>query len=165
MKVLAAAAAAVVAIIVVATSAGGQAPQGRTITLIEQPKGSTFGFVDNPPKTRRTKQGEPVRFSAGDIEAFSSRVTDQQGNPQGRVDAHCIVSRPGGPRTEEDSCLGAFTLRDGTIALATATRGEQTKITIAVVGGTGAYNGARGTMTSVYSPKTGRSTDTIELLP
>jgi hypothetical protein len=43
--------------------------------------------------------------------------------------------------------------------------GVACRVIIAVIGGTGAYNGARGTFTTVYSDETGRSVDTIELLP
>jgi len=165
MKVLAAiAGAAAIAAAVAVGTAGGQS-SGRTITLIEQPKGSSFGFVDNPPKSKRTKEGEPKHFSAGDIEAFSAPLTDPQGNPQGRLSAHCVVSRPGTGKTHADSCVGGMNLKDGTLALVTTTLGDQTTTIISVVGGTGAYNGARGTMTSVNNPKTGKSTDTIQLLP
>jgi hypothetical protein len=164
MKVLAAVAGAamVVAAIVVA-SAGGQAT-GQTITLTELAKGGQFGFVDNPPKSKRTKEGEPRHFSIGDIESFSARVADASGNVVGGLDAHCVVSRAGTGLTHEDSCVGGFHLKDGVIALAVAGRVDTPTTVIAIVGGTGAYNGARGTMTSV-SHKNGGATDTLELLP
>ena len=44
--------AAALAIIIPLTNAGAQAPTGRTITLVEHNKGSTFGFVDNPPRSK-----------------------------------------------------------------------------------------------------------------
>ena len=164
-KVLAAfaGAAAVVAAVAVAT-AGGQAPAGRTITLTEVGKTGQFGFVDNPPKSKRNKEGEPRHFSVGDIEAFSSRVKDDQGNFVGGLGAHCVVTRAGTGLTHQDSCVGGFNLKDGTIALAVAGIVDKPTTVIAIVGGTGAYNGARGTMTSVQH-KNGDSSDTLEILP
>jgi hypothetical protein len=62
-------------------------------------------------------------------------------------------------------CSGVYALKDGTIVASGLVDGVANEIPdrLAVVGGTGAYAGARGTLTSAET-KTG-STDTIELLP
>ena len=162
----AAAATAVAAITAaaIATSAGGQAPQGRTLTLHELAKGGSFGFVDNPPRTTLTKEGEPRRFSPGDIEVESVPITDARGAHLGRFDAYCVVTRPGVPGAHEEACSGAYRLKDGAISVVGAIVGSDTgTFSAAVVGGTGGYRGARGTVT-FRSTKTG-FTDTLHLLP
>jgi hypothetical protein len=156
-------AAAVLAALIIG-SAGGQAPQGRTIVLTELPKTASFGFVDNPPKTKLTAEGEPRRFSPGDSETFSIPVADQQGKRVGRFDGQCVVVRLGGPRNHEEYCAGAYRLQDGVISIATALIGDTGNYSAAVSGGTGAYAGTRGTLESVTS-NSGQTTDTLRLLP
>lgn len=155
-------AAALVATVI--ATAGGQTPQGRTLVLIELTKGATFGSVDNPPKSTLTHERQPQRLSVGDLEVFSLPVADQQGHRHGRLDGQCVATRPGTPRVHEEFCTAAFRLNDGRISLATAQIGESSTFVAAVTGGTGAYEGARGTLTSIMS-KSGRSTDTLHLLP
>lgn len=164
MKRLAAvvAGAALLASVVVA-GAGGQAPPGRTLVLTELAKGGRFGFVDNPPKVKRTK-GRAPRLSVGDLLVFSSPIADQQGSRVGRLHVQCVVSVPGTSRTAEQVCTGVFRLKDGLIGVAAALAGEPTTVSAIVTGGTGAYEGARGTLTSV-SHRNGSSTDTLHLLP
>lgn len=80
------------------------------------------------------------------------------------LNVQCTVTRPGSAGRHEESCTGAYRLRDGVITLATAIMGETGTIRAAVTGGTRAYAAARGTLTSV-SHKSGGATDRIELLP
>jgi hypothetical protein len=165
MKVLAAAVATGGAVAAVAVaSAGGQAPLGRTIVLLEQPKGAEFAFVDNPPHTKATKRGEPLHVSGGDLEAFSATVTDQQGAALGFVAGQCTIGHRGNSTKHRESCTAAFRLKDGIITVATALAGDTGNVVAAITGGTGAYNGARGTLTSVTG-KDNKTTDTLELLP
>jgi allene oxide cyclase-like protein len=165
MKRLAAvAAAAALLAAIVAAGAGGQAPTGRTLVLTELAKGGTFGFVDNPPKSKRTRSGEPRRISVGDMFVFSSRIADQQGTRVGKLHVQCVVTVPGALRSAESVCTGVFRLTDGLISVVTAIVGEPTTVSAVVTGGTGTYAGARGTLTSV-SHKNGSSTDTLQLLP
>ena len=148
----------------VAATAGGQGTQGRTITLTEVPKGASFGLVDAAPKTKFNKEGEPRRFSPGDEEIVSIAVADQQGNKVGRFDAYCLITRPGKPAHHEEVCTGTYRLGDGTIsAVGSFVGNDANTFTGAVVGGTGAYEGARGTLTS--DPGSHGTTDTIHLLP
>lgn len=164
--VTAAAAAAAITAAAIAATAGGQAPQGRTITLTEVPKGATFGFVDNSPKTTFSHEGEPRKLSVGDIEIESIAVADQHDNRVGRFDAYCVVSRPGRPSHHGEECTGTYRLKDGTIGTAGSFVGsESSPGTFAIIGGTRAYEGARGTLTISAPHKDGSRTDTLGLLP
>jgi hypothetical protein len=157
-------ASAVVAVSIIAATAGGQAPEGRTLTLISVAKGATFGLADNPPKTTFTSEGEPRRLSVGDVETFSLPVTDQKGNRLGRINGHCVIVKPGKAHNHEEYCAVAYRLKGGVITAATGLLGDTGKVSAAVTGGTGAYEGARGSLISVTA-KNGNSTDTIHLLP
>jgi hypothetical protein len=148
----------------VIAAAGGQAPQGRTLTFYEHAKNATFALADNPPKTTFTREGEPRSLSPGDMESFSFVVTDKQGNRLGRLDGHCVIVLPGKAASHEEFCAVAYRLKDGVITASAALIGETGKITAAITGGTRAYEGARGTLTSVTA-KNGDSTDTVHLLP
>jgi hypothetical protein len=63
-------------------------------------------------------------------------------------------------------CTGFYTLPGGTLVGTTLARPSQQPGTlhIAITGGTGRYEGARGSIVSVGS-NTGFATDTIHLLP
>jgi allene oxide cyclase-like protein len=148
----------------IAASAGGQTSGERTITVHEVFKGASFGFVDNPPHTKFSKEGEPHRFSPGDVEVESTLLKDDQGNRVGRFDAYCVVTRPGVPAAHEEACSGAYRLKDGQISVVGAIVGADTgTFSATVTGGTKAYEGARGTVT-FRSTKTGFM-DTLRLLP
>ena len=156
----AAVAAAVLAGAVVATTAGGQAPQARTITLREVEKGTSFGLVDNPPRGARPSK---PKFSLGDYFVLSSPLADTTGKRVGRLDVHCAVTGGKSYSKAPQLCHGAVTLADGLISLETSIVGEPKTVLAAVTGGTGAYAGARGQLTSVNQK--GGAVDTIELLP
>jgi len=153
------AAAAAVALVLVANGSG-QVAGARTIKLFEAPTGGTFGFVDNAPKTNR----KDPHASIGDILAFSNPIFDQSRTHRlGLTSAQCIATRAGKIASATYTCSGTFALNDGTIAVAALQRGEPTIQQLAVTGGTGAYNGARGTILA-RTLKTGTE-DTITLLP
>jgi hypothetical protein len=59
-------------------------------------------------------------------------------------------------------CNGTYVLREGTLAASAAVINGNPKI--AVVGGTGAYEGARGSITERELPKE-RTENTVHLLP
>ncbi len=165
MKRLAAVATAVaVGASVIIATAGGQTPQARDLVLVELTKGVSFGLVDNPPRTKLNREGEPRRFSVGDMEVFSIPVADRQGNRVGRYDGQCVIVRPGTPKAHPEMCSAVYRLKDGLISVATTLVGEARRFTATITGGTGAYEGARGTLTSV-ARKGGGSTDTLHLIP
>jgi hypothetical protein len=157
---LGATAAAATIALVLAANGSGQVSGARTIKLFEAPKGGTFGFVDNAPKTNR----KDPHASIGDILAFSNLIFDgSRKHRLGVSSAQCIATRAGRIASAIYTCSGTFALNDGTIAIAALQRGEPTTQKLAVTGGTGAYNGARGTIVARML-KSGTE-DTITLLP
>ena len=155
----AAAAAVAIAIPVAASSQGG--PQ--TINLTEHNKGSTFNYIDNPPRNPHKKR--PV-FSPGDEFVFTNPVTDSAGARDGELRAKCTTLRKApasdkGFNQSHPVCAGALVLRDGTIFLNVAEGGNN--VSGAVAGGTGAYANARGTFQTTNT-KSG-SNDVVTLEP
>jgi hypothetical protein len=72
------------------------------------------------------------------------------------------VTRGGKIARASSQCNGTYALRDGTLAANAVIRGGEA--TIALVGGTGAYEGARGSITDRDLPR-GRTEATVHLLP
>ncbi len=68
---------------------------------------------------------------------------------------------------EKFQCNGTVQLADGTLALSALNerRADQDVDHIAVVGGTGAYKGARGNLVTTSRPSGNVSDDVIHLLP
>jgi hypothetical protein len=155
--VAAAVAATAVAAPVLAQSNGGQ-----TIKFRELDKGSRFDYLDNPPRNSEHKR--PV-FSVGDQFVLGNPLADDSG-PIGDLRATCAITKKA-PATDNVNpghpfCTGAFVLKSGTLFVETTDAGGKTT-TGAVVGGTGAYVGARGTFAST-STKSGAN-DVVNLLP
>jgi hypothetical protein len=152
--------AAGMAVAIPLTSAGAQSPGPRTITLVEHNKGSSFGFVDNPPRIRHRRR--PV-LSPGDMTVLSTPVFDETNRtPRGRLHVQCTATRGGTEKRADQLCTGVYRLSDGQISLITVLHGNPKVITGSVTGGDGAYAGARGTFRS-QTTRTG-ATDTITLL-
>lgn len=155
--VAAAIAATAVAAPVLAQSSGGQ-----TITFRELDKGSRFDYLDNPP--RNSKHRRPV-FSIGDKIVLGNPLADDSG-PIGELRATCTFTKKAPAADNVDParplCSGAFVLKSGTLFVETADAGGKTTRG-AVVGGTGAYVGARGTFAST-STRSGAN-DVVNLLP
>ncbi|MBA2298030.1 MAG: hypothetical protein H0W14_08330 [Actinobacteria bacterium] len=134
-------------------SAGGSGVQ--TITFVIPDAGGSFHFVDNRPV-----QGDPEEEppTAGDIFVGSQKLFTKDGRRAGTLGFQCVFATGGTkPRGE---CTGSYGLRGGTIFLQAAFVGEQ-KIRIAVTGGSGAYEGVRGSV-SERDTRTG-SIDTVRL--
>jgi hypothetical protein len=154
-------AAAVLAAVLAATGSA-QAPGERTFKLVEAEGSAAFGDV-----APRSDDDRSPRFSGGDQKVFTSRVFDQSGRRVGRGDYHCIAVH--GARTFAQvrfQCTGTVTLRDGTIAMSVAYGGNQREedVALAVIGGTGAYEGARGQISARNLPSE-RLESTFHLLP
>ncbi len=155
-------AAAFVSAVALTPSGGAQQPGGRTLKLIEQDESSAFADTGAKSRNRRNP-----RFSGGDLHVFTSRVFNEANARVGRLYAHCVAVRGG--RTFVQAlfhCSGTFALRDGTIVVNAAFRGNQDdeEVPLAVTGGTGAYQGARGSVTVRSLPR-GRMENTVHLLP
>ena len=151
--------AAAVATPVLAQSNGG----GQALTFRELDKGSRFEYVDNPP--RNNPHRRPV-FSIGDQIVLGNPLADDTGKI-GELRATCTLTKrapasDAGVNQGHPFCTGAFVLKAGTLFVETVNSGAKST-NGAVVGGTGAYVGARWTFTSTNT-KTG-SNDVVSLLP
>jgi soluble lytic murein transglycosylase-like protein len=108
-----------------------------TLQMVLRPQ--SFSFVDNPPK--RSGDGPP---SPGDASITGYRVFDATGAKRlGRAQFVCVATDR---RSQHEQCTGTIALPDGQIA----TQGDADNV--AIVGGTGAYAGARGTATGQDHP-------------
>jgi hypothetical protein len=147
---------------VMASTGGAQSPGERTFKLIEVDESMAFGDV--APRARNPRN---PRFSGGDMHVFTSRLFDESNRRVGRLYAQCITVRGGRTFVQAQfQCNATAVLRDGTIALSTAFRGNQRDedVLTAVTGGTGAYEGARGSVSQRNLPRD-RMENTVHLLP
>ena len=118
-------------------AARASAPPTGSLQIVLRPQ--SFHLADLPPK--RSGDGPP---SPGDTSIITYRAFDASGAKRlGRAQFVCTaVDRLG----EHEQCTGTIALTDGQLA----TQGDADNI--AVVGGTGAYAGARGTATGEDHP-------------
>jgi hypothetical protein len=150
----------VASIAVAAALASGSDSAGRTIRLVEQGGASTT--IDNPPKGDRVTR----RISAGDFSAETVRLVHESGKAAGALHLVCVATVGGTDLSSKFQCTGTVQLAAGTLALS-ALSGLSSKPgakSISVVGGTGAYEGARGSMTSAARAR-GEIVDVIHLRP
>ena len=134
------------------SGAQGQAQGGeKTLVLYENGKGNTLKVVDNKPFARKGH-----RVSVGDQILVSASLQDASGAGAGRIMLSCQYVRSTKPPL---MCQGAATLKDGTLTLAGILPEDAETNVLAITGGTGAYDGAHGTATSVT--KDGTDTDTF----
>jgi hypothetical protein len=138
---------------VLAVSGAAEAPTGQTISLIEKP--GIEKFIDAPPRATRARPSSP-----GDQFMYSYPLVTGANARAGRIDARCTFTKGG--RKASGICDGVISLADGDLLLAVRLKTEG-DVNGAIVGGTGAYAGARGTFTSVETK--GGAHDTITLLP
>jgi len=173
-RIVLAAVMAAVGIGLVAATGSAQNPgqgqgqgQGRTIVLYEKDEAGSFRFVDAKPFTRVSRRG-PRKISVGDalvlgIPLFSDAAATQRA---GRLRVHCLAMNAS-RRFDRVSymCDGIYTLQGGTLAVSALVRVPEGAATfrLAVVGGTGAYEGANGQVT-IEDPERGNSKDTIHLV-
>ena len=127
-----------------------------TLHLVEKSTGSNF--IDNPPR-----QGFNAPPLIGDQFAFTSELLTRGGAHAGHLEATCTVARGGihsrGP------CYGTFSLAGGQIAGVATIEFDSLRSEIAVVGGTGVYEGVTGSIVSVTRGENSPySDDTVHLL-
>ena len=141
----------------VASAAGTKSGSSVTLHLVEKDLG--FNFVDNPP---RGGQNEPPTI--GDEFAFTANVLTKAGKRAGHLEGTCTVTRGG--KNGYGVCSGIMALAGGDLALMAITSIEgNTPDTIAIVGGTKAYEGATGSIRSApRGPNSNYSDDTIHLV-
>lgn len=151
-----------VSIVFAAGGSSAQVPGERTLTFIEGHKGEQFAVVDNPPRSKR--RGERASVSVGDQLAFHNPLLTEARQRAGSLDGFCIATERGARFDKATfACTAIVRLSDGTLVLSVRLKfSESDSIGGAISGGSGAYEGARGSFTS-----TGQRTtrDTFHLLP
>lgn len=146
----------------IAPTGGAQQPGERTLKVIE--KEDTVAFADVAPRSPNRKDPS---ISAGDLNVFTSTLSDESGRRLGRLDGACIAVRGGKTfQKARFQCTGTFTLHDGLIEVGVGFGASQSddSVSLVITGGTGAYEGARGHVSSRDLPG-GRMEDTFHLLP
>jgi hypothetical protein len=121
---------------VAGTEAQQPGPPTGTLQLIQRDRDAKFRFIDVPPR-----RGDR-RPTAGDGFLITGPVRDPAGNRAGRLQAVFVITDV---RREDSQGSATFILPDGHIVIS----GAETKARIddfAIVGGTGRYTGARGTL-------------------
>jgi hypothetical protein len=138
-------------------AANKQTATGKSITLHLVEKTVGFNYIDNPPR-----QGFNAPPLIGDQFAFSADLLTRAGKHAGTFGATCMVAR-GGVRSTT-VCYGLYSLKGGDIA--GIARGSDSNTTrVAVVGGTGAYEGVTGSSVEVSRGDNSPFTDvTVHLL-
>jgi hypothetical protein len=148
---------ALAAAVLVGPGASAQSPAGRTVTLTELAKGSTFKHV------RNTRTKSQRANSLGDVIVFTNPLADASGKVVGRLHASCATTV--GARNFLKSvitCDGAAVLRDGTLHWQASFKVGASAVKGAITGGTGAYANARGGFVSAKDER-GGSQDTFTL--
>ena len=150
-----------------AQAGSAQAPTTTTLSLYEPPTGGTFKIVDNAPKSPSANPGSrKFRLSVGDEVVFSNPMLNQKGGSRvatlyvagtvvkgGRFSTTSVLARAVIVFTNGDqlTAQGVFSFSGA-------------QVRIAIVGGTGTYQGARGFVVSQNNADDS-SQDTITLLP
>jgi hypothetical protein len=152
---------AVFAVAAFGAGAAGAVPaksavQAKTVTFHLVEKDHGFNFIDNPPR-----QGENAPPLIGDEIVFNNELQTKSGAHAGWLMATCMVAiggtRGGGP------CYGVFALKGGELmAMAASKTYGNAPTNIAIVGGTGAYAGATGSVRSVTKSEN-TNDDTVTL--
>ena len=135
-------------------ASGGKAPTGTTIKLLEDEARSIFVPI-----------GHHAGLAPGDEAVYTRTLRTMQKKPVGQLNISCVVTKGG--LNWISICTGVYRLVGGTLVGTTIDRGPTqgpSTLHIAVTGGTGRYEGARGSILSVGS-STGLANDTIHLLP
>lgn len=154
---------ALAAATVVAGTGSAQAPGVRTLTLFENTARESSKLVDNAPKSP-TKNPDSRRFrlSSGDELVARTPLYDRKGGKRaGIAYVHAVAAK--GSKFQDAVFQGqvVLALHDGDLVLAGLAGAIQRPF--AVLGGTGAYKGARGSATEQETDSGAELT--IRLLP
>jgi hypothetical protein len=149
-----------------AQAGSAQAP-GTTVSFFEPANGGTFKIIDNAPRSPVSNpESRKYRFSVGDELLFTSSLFDHKGGTKlGKLygDFKVVGGKTFASLVVQGEVVYTITATgDQIVAKGVASLSKDARV--AVVGGTGAYNGARGSLTS-HNNADGSSVDTITLLP
>jgi hypothetical protein len=107
----------------------------------------SFTFLDEAPRTRLTRAGQPRRFSPGDGFVSSKWMLDERRRRIGRVEERCTITNRGRRIGALRSvCVGVVVLGDSQLHASFSPDFASDAREAAVTGGTGAYAGATGTI-------------------
>jgi hypothetical protein len=132
------------------TSAASQSG-GRTLTFGERETPGGFAQIDNPPHGKQP--------TIGDETVFVDDLVNTAGRVVGTDHGVCTVTVP---RRAQGQCAVTYLLADGSITAQGIGLFRGRAFSIAVVGGTGAYEGVRGSATVTLGT---HEKVTIHLLP
>lgn len=136
-------------------------PASEEITLKLSKQDTDFEYADRAPKTKLGPQG-PKMLSMGDQIITRAKYLTASSKHMGDLDLTCTVTKAGGFDTASQQCLGTVTLPGGTL-VATVGGFFRSDTGMAIVGGTGKYEGASGSFTSDAGGGD-RSNDVIHIL-
>jgi hypothetical protein len=138
------AALALVALGAVAIGEAGAQSAEQTFSYLKR-QTKHFKYVDEAPRTKLTSNG-PARLSVGDQIVQHANYLNGSGKRVGSLELVCTVTRGGSFAKAAEQCVATATLPGGTLALSTG--GGFDVHEAAVLGGTGRFAGARGTVTT-----------------
>jgi len=158
--------AAIVGATALASSGSAQQPGGRTLAFFGDAAHGSERLIDNAPKSPSPNPGSRrFRLSAGDELLVRTPILDRKGGKRlGTLYAQASVVA--GSRFQDAVFLvhGVIKLADGQIAF-TGVIKDQRLNNEAVIGGTGAYTGARGSIISTDVDGGAGEQDEVRLLP
>jgi hypothetical protein len=129
------------------STVGSAAPsRDRTFTLIQRNSEEQFSLVDNPPRTLNDN-----RLTPGDLATLHQPLRKTSGRQVGAADVGCTATRGGTFAHVRFACNGVYSLKRGTLMVEVRFL-PNSQPTIAVTGGTGAYEGATGSIRQVSRP-------------
>src|SRR4051794_6097925 len=148
-----------------APARGAQTPGPPTPPLLDDTSHATQDFLDHAPKSPvRTPQSPRFRLSTGDTLYVHSPILDRAGGTRiGTAYSQFTVVSGNSFANAVFRGHGAFKLRDGQIAADGILRPANATNIVAVLGGTGAYEGARGSLP--FTQVSNGSQDPFPLLP
>jgi hypothetical protein len=149
-----------------AQAGSAQAPGPTTLSFYESANGGSFRIIDNAPRSPVKNPGsKKYRFSVGDQVIFSQAIFDHKGGTKlGTIYGDATVAK--GKTFASAAVLGrvVYVLNNGDQITAQGIFSFAADARVPVIGGTGAYNGARGTVVSHNNPDDSTQ-DTLTLLP
>jgi hypothetical protein len=149
-----------------AQAGSAQAPATTTLSFYESGTGETFKIVDQAPRSpSKNPESKKYRFSVGDELFFSERVFDHKGGTRlGTLYGAAKVIKGTTFANLQVMAEVVYAFNNGDQLVAHGIFSFAKDARVAITGGTGAYQGARGSVVSVNGADDS-SQDTVTLLP
>ena|ERR687898_2638981 len=107
------------------------------------PTAKTFQLEESPPFKFTEVHSPPKRVPQGDAAVYRAKLKDASGQTVGSEHNHCLFTKAGNRPVA--LCTDSVFLRDGRITAVGGANMDRAQL-LPVVGGTGAYEGAEGTL-------------------